>query len=183
MRLSFKDTLMNMALELAEGRADCTRRKVACAIYNPSNYDIIDWGYNGAPRGMPGCLTDGACPRGRHYEVEIEPTRERVSRPAMYRRIPACACGNAVWPCPDAVEPGSSYDTGKGACNSVHAEQNGIGRASFARCRFMSMVVTEQPCDGCLKLIRAAEIWHVYWPGGEHNFEPAFPRIQNVSLS
>jgi hypothetical protein len=36
----------------------------------------------------------------------------------------------------------------------------------------MSMVVTSEPCGGCLKLIRGAQLWHVYWPGGEHNFEP-----------
>lgn len=28
-------------------------------------------GYNGAPRGAKGCLSDGACPRGRYSHAEL----------------------------------------------------------------------------------------------------------------
>lgn len=45
-------------------RADCTRRQVGAIILDP-NHRIVGAGYNGAAPGLPGCLTDGACPRGQ----------------------------------------------------------------------------------------------------------------------
>ena len=54
-------------LKLAEAaalRADCTRRQVGAVIVAPDG-SILGTGYNGAPSGEPGCLSDGACPRGQ----------------------------------------------------------------------------------------------------------------------
>lgn len=45
-------------------RADCTRRQV-CSIVTDAHGRVIGAGYNGAPPGYPGCLSSGACPRGR----------------------------------------------------------------------------------------------------------------------
>lgn len=54
-------------LELARAasiRGDCTRRQVGAVVMD-QNHRIVGAGYNGYPSGEPGCLSDGACPRGR----------------------------------------------------------------------------------------------------------------------
>lgn len=110
-------------------RADCTRRKVGAIVVKDSR--IISTGYNGAPAGKPGCLTAGACPRGRLATTDIL--------------------------------PGSSYDTGRGACIALHAEQNAILRAGLD-CKDAVLYLTDKPCDGCARLIEAAGIAHVIFP-------------------
>lgn len=44
--------------------ADCARRKVGAAIVAPDG-SLLGTGRNGLAPGKPGCLTAGACPRGR----------------------------------------------------------------------------------------------------------------------
>ena len=45
-------------------RGDCTRRQVGAVILDDENR-LVSSGYNGAPSGKPGCLENGACPRGQ----------------------------------------------------------------------------------------------------------------------
>lgn len=61
------------------------------------------------------------------------------------------------------VTPGSSYDTGAGACIALHAEQNAILRAGL-ECRGATLYITDKPCDGCARLIEGSGIARVVFP-------------------
>lgn len=79
---------------------------------------------------------------------------------------PSCLLGE----CPRArsdVPPGSSYDTGPGACVAVHAEANAVLYAGRDGCLGSTLYVTDEPCGGCARLIRASGIRVVRWPAGE----------------
>lgn len=141
MRPSWDQYFLNIADAVSE-RSDCTRRLVGAVVVKDNR--IKATGYPGVPPGEPGCL-DGACPRGRHhYDNYLE----------------CCDCGNP-WPCRDAVEPGSSYDTGPGACISIHAEANALLDADREDCLGATIYITHQPCYGCYKLIRRSGITRI----------------------
>lgn len=129
---------LGVAEAIAE-RADCTRAKVGAVIVK--HHRIVSTGYNGSPAGERGCLTDGACPRGRLHDELAAGINE------------------------SAVQSGfSSYDTGPGACIAVHAEANAIIYAEYSRCRGATLYCTHAPCLGCMKLIRGAGIVQVIDP-------------------
>lgn len=78
---------------------------------------------------------------------------------------PSCIAGE----CPRAastVPPGSSYDTGPGACVAVHAEANALLYAGVSAARGGTLYLTDEPCGGCQRLIRAARLRRVVWPTG-----------------
>ena len=157
-----RPTVEDWAMRVARAvsvRGECTRRQVGAVILDAQNR-ICGAGYNGAAPGAASCL-DGACPRGRHYPVSNcvleDPDCEHGDCPD------GCACGNA-WPCPDAVPPGSSYDTGPGACIAVHAELNALLDVSDrSRLEDAALFVTAVPCDGCLKILRVTRIARVVY--------------------
>lgn len=62
-RPSFDEYFAHLAAVVAL-RGDCSRRQVGAVIVGRDNR-IVSTGYNGSAPGQPGCLTDGACPRGR----------------------------------------------------------------------------------------------------------------------
>jgi dCMP deaminase len=156
MRPSWSDYFLGIA-EAVSKRGDCTRRQVGAVIVD-QDHRIIAAGYNGAPPGDRGCLSDGACPRGQHTELYgWHPVHGSGT-------LLGCRCGGS-WPCEQAVEPGSSYDTGTGACIAIHAEANALLYA-FRSVAGADMYITERPCDGCLKLIRGAQIRFVVTPSG-----------------
>jgi dCMP deaminase len=148
-RPTWDEYFLGVALSVS-ARADCTRRLVGAILTDPVTHDILFTGYNGAPRGEPGCLTAHACPRGQHYYFPPENT---------------CACGN-TWPCHLSAESGTDYDVGGGFCIAIHAEENVLlvaGRAASGK----HMYVTHKPCLMCMRLINGAGITRVVWPGGE----------------
>lgn len=52
-------------------RADCTRRQVGAIVV--VDHVVVATGYNGAPPGAPGCLSAGACPRGKQDAAMVAP--------------------------------------------------------------------------------------------------------------
>jgi dCMP deaminase len=64
----------------------------------------------------------------------------------------------------EEVAPGSSYDTGAGACIALHAEQNALLRASWDDMVGCTLYVTDQPCDGCSRMISGTPNLRVVWP-------------------
>jgi dCMP deaminase len=150
-RLDWEHYWLGVARAVA-ARADCTRRQVGAVIVG--KYErIVSTGYNGSPPGGPSCL-EGECPRGRHYLAVRHGTADEYDH---------CACGD-LWPCSDAVQPGSSYDSGPGTCHALHAEQNAIIWASPERLAGAVLYVTSDPCDGCLRLIAGVGITRIVSP-------------------
>lgn len=140
MRINWETYWLNIA-EAVAARADCTRRQVGAVIVDAHNR-IVSTGYNGSPPGGPSCLA-GECPRGIHYPVSS----------GSMDGGEHCGRCKLDWPCPSAVAPGSSYDTGVGSCIAVHAEANAIIYGDPSRMRGGTVYVTDKPCDGCQRLI------------------------------
>lgn len=70
---------------------------------------------------------------------------------------PSCLNGD----CPrsnSGVDPGSSYDTGPGACIANHAEANAIIWADPQRMIGATLYITCPPCEGCQRLIAGVGI-------------------------
>lgn len=138
-------------------RADCTRRRVGAVVLDVRRR-VAGAGYNGSYPGGPSCL-EGACPRGRHYWDGQLSGSSKV-----------CACG-APWPCPEAVTPGTSYDTGTGACIATHAELNAVLDVSDRnRLVDATLYVTTEPCDACVRQLRNTSLATIKWPGGRVDF-------------
>lgn len=129
----------------AATRADCTRSKVGAVLMN-SQHEVRGVAYNGAPSGVPGCGSAGACPRGKHA-------------PKLVMQGTVCACGKA-WPCQDASAPGSDYAN----CIADHAERNAIRHTPSAELPGATLYTTREPCAACWTLIRACGIARVVTP-------------------
>jgi dCMP deaminase len=159
-RPSWDDWALGIAHAVA-ARADCTRRKIGAVILD-SEHRIVSTGYNGSPPGGPSCLA-GECPRGQHRRI---PGGFAVDNQNW--KPETCACGK-WWPCREASEPGSSYDTGYGVCIALHAELNAILYADRERLDEATLYITDEPCDGCMKIIKGTRIKRVVTP--EHDWK------------
>ena len=58
----------------------------------------------------------------------------------------------------------TSYDDGPGMCIALHAELNAVVWAGRAACSGATLYITDDPCEGCKKVIRAADIARVITP-------------------
>ena len=79
-RPSWDEWGLGLAVAVAT-RADCTRRKVGAVVLSP-DHRVLATGYNGYPAGRPGCLSDGACPRGRMTYDQLPASSPYVGVPA-----------------------------------------------------------------------------------------------------
>lgn len=76
---------------------------------------------------------------------------------------PSCLAGQCPRGLSD-VPPGSSYDTGSGACIALHAEQNAIIYADYDKLHGAILYCTDDPCDGCMRLILGVGIIRIKTP-------------------
>jgi dCMP deaminase len=134
-RPSWDDYYLELAHAVSR-RADCTRRQVGAVVVGPDGR-VVSTGYNGAPAGHPGCLTAGACPRGRDRDYQV------VEHASSYDTGPgACIAVHAE---ANALLYGDATRYRRG---TLYLWEVG-------------------PCDGCRRLITAAGLHRVVWPDGE----------------
>lgn len=106
--------------------------------------------------------TRGECTRRKVGAIVLDKDHRLVG--AGYNGAPAGKASCLTGACPRAtsgVEPGSSYDTGAGACIAIHAEANALldaGRKS----RGGELYVSSEICDGCMRLAKGARIAWVH---------------------
>lgn len=96
--------------------------------------------------------------------------KDRRIRATGYNGAPAGAPGCTT--CPrrtSSVLPGSSYDTGPGVCVAIHAEANALLYCDREDLQGATLYLTTDPCDGCMKLIKATGVSRVVWNVGEVN--------------
>lgn len=110
----------------------------------------------------------GDCTRRQIGAVVVD-THRRIVATGYNGTAPgdaSCLAGQ----CPrgrSGVDPGSSYDTGPGACIATHAEANALLYAGVDKCRGATLYVTDTPCQGCVRLIVASRLSRVVHPGGD----------------
>lgn len=82
------------------------------------------------------------------------------------KKGPSCLLGQ----CPRAINnvpAGTSYDTGPGTCIAVHAEQNLMLDTRPEDRQGATIYITDTPCDGCLRMLKASGIYQIIWPNGK----------------
>lgn len=112
--------------------------------------------------------TRADCSRRQVGAIVVDSANRIIS--AGYNGSPPGGKSCLAGECPRAnssVLPGSSYDTGPGACIAVHAEANALLYAGQSRCVGSTLYCTDKPCDGCQKLIEATGIIRVVFPEGD----------------
>lgn len=125
----------------ASMRADCTRRLVGAALLG-ADHRVLALGYNGAPSGVPGCLSAGACPRGQFTYAEIPPSLGNDGH--AVRCIALHAEENCLRHFEATYAPWSRPAALQGA----------------------SLYITDDPCPGCAALLDDFPLLRVVTPSG-----------------
>ena len=108
------------------------------------------------------------CERDKVGSVIVDQEHRIVS--TGYNGAPAGKPGCATCPRRTAnVEPGSSYDTGPGACVALHAEQNAVIYGDRKDLRGATIYVSRKPCGGCRKTIGGSGIARIVYPDQDNN--------------
>lgn len=125
-------------------RGDCERHQVGAVITTPDHY-IVATGYNGFPRGLPGCK-DGGCTRGQWARLLEADQPADSTTPSFV----------------DAI-----------SCKAHHAEYNAIATAMWlgrtSSLNGSTMYVTRLPCRTCYILARKFGITTIYAEGRRIN--------------
>ncbi|SFI80266.1 dCMP deaminase [Streptosporangium canum] len=111
----------------------------------------------------------GDCVRRRVGAVIARPDHRTAG--TGYNGVPPGAPGCIERPClrVSKAERGEEICPGYSDCRSVHAEANALLDANRDDCVGATLYCTDDPCQGCLKLIRGAGIARVVTPHKEMN--------------
>jgi dCMP deaminase len=105
MRPSWDDYYLGIA-QAASRRGDCTRSQVgAVIVVKLRGKHLISIGFNGVNPGEPGCLSHGACPRGRFSYDELPSTSDYSNCISTHGEI------NAFYNATFSVDSGTVYVT------------------------------------------------------------------------
>jgi len=141
-------------------------------IYPESRPGWDQWGLSLAQA----VSTRADCTRRKVGAVIMRPDHSVVS--TGYNGGPSGGDSCLMGKCPrglmseDEVAPGSSYDTGPGSCIALHAEQNALLRADWDEMQNATLYITEEPCEGCVRMITGTHLDRVVWPD-------AYARVTN----
>jgi len=102
------------------------------------------------------------CTRAQHGAVIVGTDRRVVS--TGYNGGPSGGASCLEGECPRAFSDVPSLTPDYSNCIALHAEQNAIAYADYGRTHGGTIYITGQPCDMCVKLIRAAGIERVVTP-------------------
>ena len=122
----------------ASARGDCTRRQVGAVVMDRS-HRIVGAGYNGYPSGEPGCLSAGACPRGRLTYEQAPPGTNYEGTGCRAIHAEVNAVEHALRP---TLEGGPTPE--------------------------LTVYITDEPCEDCSDYLTdpTQHVYRVVWPTG-----------------
>ena len=110
----------------------------------------------------------GDCHRRQVGAVLVRPDRRIAA--TGYNGVPPGDIGCLQRPCPRVGKAlsGEPICPGYSDCRATHAEANALLYADADAARGATLYITDRPCEGCLKLIRAAGVRRVVSPTAEY---------------